>query len=107
MANYFLKPGNGEEYARNYLKYVLLRIRSAVLAWRTEKFRRKAGRVDVENNRVSYQELFLTSTEKTMKAAGRFAAKGNQTKENLIHLNEDEIVGEWRDSTYGKQRFLC
>lgn len=42
-----------------------------------------------------------------MKAAGRFAAEGNQTKENLIHLNEDEIVGEWRDSTYGKHGFLC
>ena len=41
-----------------------------------------------------------------MKAAGRFAAEGNQTKENLIHLNEGEIVGEWRDSTYGKQGFF-
>jgi hypothetical protein len=25
----------------------------------------------------------------------------NQTKENLIHLNEGQVVGEWRDSTYG------
>ena len=41
-----------------------------------------------------------------MTAAGRFAAEGNQTKENLIHLMEGEIVGEWRDSTYGKQGFL-
>lgn len=39
-----------------------------------------------------------------MKAAGRYAAKGNQTKENLVHLNDNIIVGEWRDSTYGKYK---
>lgn len=41
-----------------------------------------------------------------MDAAGRYAAGGNQTKENLIHLNKGEIVGEWRDSTYGKPGFF-
>ena len=25
----------------------------------------------------------------------------DQTKANLIRLNEGEVVGEWRDSTYG------
>lgn len=25
----------------------------------------------------------------------------NQTRANLIRLNEGEVVGEWRDSTYG------
>ena len=37
-----------------------------------------------------------------MGIAGRFAAKGNQTVENLAQLKADQIVGEWRDSTYGK-----
>ena len=37
--------------------------------------------------------------------AGRYAAKGNQTTKNLVHLKDDIIVGEWRDSTYGKNTF--
>lgn len=37
--------------------------------------------------------------------AGRYAAKDNQTTENLVHLKDDIIVGEWRDSTYGKDIF--
>jgi hypothetical protein len=28
-----------------------------------------------------------------------FAADGGQTKDNLIHLKEGEIFGQWRDST--------
>lgn len=36
-----------------------------------------------------------------MGIAGRFAAPGNQTINNLAHLKADQIVGEWRDSTYG------
>ena len=36
-----------------------------------------------------------------MSIAAPFAADGNQTKDNLIHLRDGEIVGEWRDSTYG------
>lgn len=35
-----------------------------------------------------------------MRLAGPF--HHNQTKDNLIHLKEGQIVGEWRDSTYGK-----
>lgn len=41
-----------------------------------------------------------------MKFAERYAAEGNQTAANLVHLNDDIIVGEWRDSTYGKDDFL-
>ena len=36
-----------------------------------------------------------------MSIAAPFAAPGNQTEENLIHLREGQIVGQWRDSTYG------
>jgi hypothetical protein len=36
-----------------------------------------------------------------MSIAAPFAAQGNQTLENLVHLRDGEIVGEWRDSTYG------
>lgn len=41
-----------------------------------------------------------------MKFAERYAAEGNQTAANLVHLKDDNIVGEWRDSTYGKDDSL-
>ena len=41
-----------------------------------------------------------------MTLAGPFAGTGNQTKDNLIHLKEGQIVGEWRDSTYGKSEWM-
>lgn len=34
-----------------------------------------------------------------MRLARPFADK--QTKENLIHLKDGQVVGEWRDSEYG------
>jgi hypothetical protein len=36
-----------------------------------------------------------------MRLAAPFAGKNNQTQENLVHLKDGQIVGEWRDSTYG------
>lgn len=36
-----------------------------------------------------------------MGIARTFAAEGNQTIDNLAHIKADQIVGEWRDSTYG------
>ena len=36
-----------------------------------------------------------------MNTSAPFAAAGGQSQENMIHLKEGQIVGEWRDSTYG------
>ena len=54
------------------------------------------------NRNLTYGQLALITAEKIMGIAGRFASKGNQTIENLARLKADQIVGEWRDSTYGK-----
>lgn len=62
----------------------------------------KAGSINPANRDLSYGQLALIGAEKLMGIAGRFAAPGNQTIENLAHLKADQIVGEWRDSTYGK-----
>lgn len=35
-----------------------------------------------------------------MRLAGPFARE--QTKDNLVHLKDGQVVGQWRDSTYGK-----
>ena len=56
---------------------------------------------------MTYGQLALVNAEKLMNIAERFAAEGNQTMENLAHLKADQIVGEWRDSTYGKFHCRC
>ncbi|KKY21008.1 putative glycogen debranching enzyme [Phaeomoniella chlamydospora] len=48
---------------------------------------------------LTYGNLSLISAKRIMSLARPFAT--NPTKKNLIHLKADQIVGEWRDSTYG------
>lgn len=45
------------------------------------------------------------NAERIMNLAAPFAGHNNQTKDNLVHLKDGQIVGEWRDSTYGKASF--
>lgn len=42
------------------------------------------------------------NAERIMNLAAPFAGHNNQTKDNLVHLKDGQIVGEWRDSAYGK-----
>ena len=56
---------------------------------------------DPSNANLTYADLALISAEKIMTSTAPFAGPGGQIKSNLIHLKEGEIVGEWRDSTYG------
>ncbi|RVX70180.1 hypothetical protein B0A52_05513 [Exophiala mesophila] len=60
---------------------------------------RDAGTFDPENDGLTYGNLTLINAEKIMNITAPFAR--NQTENNLIHLKPDEIVGQWRDSTYG------
>jgi hypothetical protein len=64
---------------------------------------RQAGslEIDVLNKGLTYGDLALSNAEKIMKLAAAFAASGGQTATNLLHLKSDQIVGQWRDSTYG------
>jgi hypothetical protein len=41
------------------------------------------------------------NAEKIVTLAAAFTATNNQTIENLMHLKDGQIVGQWRDSTYG------
>jgi hypothetical protein len=52
-------------------------------------------------NPLNYSQLFYQTALKIMTTSAPFAAQGNQTIDNLIHLKPGQIVGEWRDSTYG------
>jgi hypothetical protein len=60
-----------------------------------------AGSINPANKNLTYGDLAVINANKIMKMAAPFAAPGNQTASNLFHLKEGEIVGEWRDSTYG------
>jgi hypothetical protein len=51
------------------------------------------------NANLTYGDLMLINTQKILDYSAGFAAL--QRKEALIHLKEGQIVGNWRDSTYG------
>lgn len=68
---------------------------------RRQAFFSTKAQLDFGNKGMTYSELFLTNAERVMNSAAAFAQKGGQTQKNLIHLLPDQIVGEWRDSTYG------
>ncbi|CAG8038404.1 unnamed protein product [Penicillium salamii] len=58
-----------------------------------------AGSINPANANLTWGDLALISSERVMRLARPFFL--NQTRANLIRLNEGEVVGEWRDSTYG------
>lgn len=68
---------------------------------RSDAFFNTTASPDFGNGNLTYAELALINAEKIMNTTAAFAFNGGQTQENLIHLKEGQIVGEWRDSTYG------
>ncbi|RDL30331.1 Glycogen debranching enzyme [Venustampulla echinocandica] len=81
MERYFLENGRGSQRASEFLNTV-------------------ASTLPVNSN-LTYKQLAQVNAEKIVNLSAPFAAQGNQTKENLMHLKDGQIVGEWRDSTYG------
>lgn len=74
---------------------------SSTGASRSNAFFTTTASADFGNGNLTYADLMLINAEKIMNTSAPFAAEGNQTQDNLIHLKEGQIVGEWRDSTYG------
>ncbi|GIZ41013.1 hypothetical protein CKM354_000433000 [Cercospora kikuchii] len=68
---------------------------------RTQGFLSTESTLDFGNAGLTYGELALINARAVMEKTAAFAQEGGQTQENLIHLEEDEVVGQWRDSTYG------
>ncbi|KAF7186258.1 hypothetical protein HII31_12333 [Pseudocercospora fuligena] len=81
MENYFLHTETGRQ--------------------RTQSFLSTTSILDFGNAGLTYYDLTLLNTEAIMNRTAAFASPGGQSKSNLIHLEEGELVGEWRDSTYG------
>jgi hypothetical protein len=53
------------------------------------------------NSNLTYAQLAQINAAKIVSLAAPFTAEGNQTIANLMHLKDGQIVGQWRDSTYG------
>ena len=60
---------------------------------------KEAGLIDTTNQNLTYAELALLNAQKIVNMTAPFV--DNQTVGNLLHLKEGEVVGQWRDSTYG------
>ncbi|GAB7358057.1 hypothetical protein MBLNU230_g0219t1 [Neophaeotheca triangularis] len=81
MESYFLQTSTGGE--------------------RLEDFLQQQATLNPDNAGLTYVDLAALSAERIMNITAAFAQPGGQTRDNLIRLKEGEIVGEWRDSTYG------
>ncbi|GAB7349224.1 hypothetical protein MBLNU459_g8388t1 [Dothideomycetes sp. NU459] len=68
---------------------------------RLSEFFDTVASINPANAGLSYAQLALINAEKIMSTSAAFAAPGGQIADHLIHLKENQIVGEWRDSTYG------
>ncbi|KAJ5945537.1 hypothetical protein N7454_002376 [Penicillium verhagenii] len=62
-------------------------------------FNTTAGSINAANQNLTWGQLALINAERIMRLTGPFAQ--NQTKDNLIHLKDGQIVGQWRDSEFG------
>ena len=82
MDRYFLQTGTGMSRVQPFLST-------------------PAGSINPANSGLSYSQIALINAKKIMGIAAQFAAPGNQTIQNLAHLKSGQIVGQWRDSTYG------
>jgi len=60
---------------------------------------REAGSIDIANENMTYADLALRNAQKIVNSTAPFV--DNQTVDNLLHLKKGEVVGQWRDSTYG------
>lgn len=76
-------------------------LQNSIGSSRSSGFLGTAATVLSENTNLTYLDLAKINANKIVTLAAPFAASGGQTKDNLMHLKEGQIVGEWRDSTYG------
>ncbi|OGE46522.1 hypothetical protein PENARI_c210G09360 [Penicillium arizonense] len=85
-----------------YLPVLMQRyfVQSPVGQQRWAKFSKTpAGSIDTHNQGLTWGDLALRNAEYIMSKTAAFVT--DQTKENLLHLEADQPVGEWRDSFYG------
>ncbi|QKX56661.1 uncharacterized protein TRUGW13939_03767 [Talaromyces rugulosus] len=60
-----------------------------------------AGAINPANTNLTYGQLAVINAERILGLAAPFAGPDNQTQANLVHLKDNEVVGQWRDSADG------
>ncbi|EPS27768.1 hypothetical protein PDE_02712 [Penicillium oxalicum 114-2] len=58
-----------------------------------------AGKINAQNQNLTWGELALINAERIMRLARPFAER--PIKGHFIHLKDGQVVGEWRDSEFG------
>ncbi|KAI0886689.1 carbohydrate-binding module family 52 protein [Annulohypoxylon maeteangense] len=74
-------------------------VNSAIGRTRRDIFFARKASVLPGNRGLGYENLILATAEKIMKLTAGF--EQSPVKENLIHLNKGQAVGQWRDSGNG------
>ncbi|KAI1210190.1 carbohydrate-binding module family 52 protein [Annulohypoxylon truncatum] len=74
-------------------------VHSAIGKTRRDAFFTRSASVLPENRGLSYGNLVLATAEKVMRLTADF--EQSPVRENLIHLNRGQTVGQWRDSGDG------
>lgn len=82
-----------------YLPVLMARYFSSSPKRITPLLNTKAGSIDVGNHNLTWGALSYATASKIMNITAAF--ERNQTVDNLIALKPDQIVGQWRDSTWG------
>lgn len=101
MKKYFIDNPVGHSRTAAFLKYATSRS-NILLQAQANKRSTTAGSFSPANRGLTYRQLATINAERVMRLAAPFAGKNNQTKDNLVHLKQGQVVGEWRDSTYGR-----
>ncbi|GAB1215740.1 hypothetical protein ATERTT37_004935 [Aspergillus terreus] len=58
-----------------------------------------AGKFNAANQNLTWGQLGVKNAERVIRLATPFVQ--NRRKEDLIHLHDGQVVGQWRDSTFG------
>jgi hypothetical protein len=95
MQRYFVDNEVGRSRRDAFLRYIPSISWLAILT----SHRTPAGSINTANKNLTWGQLSTINAERVMRLGLPFAR--NQTKENLVHLLKDQVVGQWRDSTYG------
>lgn len=66
---------------------------------RTQDFFSRNPTENPDNANLTYGDLLLINAEKIMNSSAPFFRL--KQKQGLIHLKDGQVVGQWRDSTYG------
>jgi len=76
-------------------------LKTAIGQSRQSEFFATKATLPFGNEGMKYGELARINAEHIMNSSIAFAQPGGQKQGNLVHLLADQIVGDWRDSTYG------